>query len=184
VSIEPKLAAFQRNDVKRIPELISEGHRAASDKIESIRKIMKRLDRKRSGSLWKKIGWWWIKKINYTMRPDNSSEVCMKKILIGVIVGICAGIVDVVPMMIQKLSWDANISAFSAWVIIGFLIATSDLKITGIAKGLLISFLIIIPVLIIIGWKDPVVLSPVIFMTTILGGLSGLVIEKLGKQKM
>jgi NTE family protein len=34
VLIEPKLAAFQRNDIKRIPELISEGYRATSEQIE------------------------------------------------------------------------------------------------------------------------------------------------------
>jgi hypothetical protein len=107
----------------------------------------------------------------------------MKKILIGVLVGVGTGIIDVIPMLIQKLSWDANISAFSAWVIIGFLIATSDLKINGIAKGLLISFLVVIPVAVIIGWKESIVLLPILIMTTILGSLSGFIIEKLGKQK-
>jgi len=107
----------------------------------------------------------------------------MKKIFFGLLVGACAGIIDVVPMLIQKLSWDANISAFSTWVIIGFFIATNDLKINGIVKGLLISFLIIIPVTIIIGWKEPVVLLPILIMTTILGSLCGFMTEKLVRQK-
>ena len=62
VLIEPKLAAFQRNDIKRIPELISEGYRAASENIETIIKVLKRRDRELKGSLWKKIGKWWINK--------------------------------------------------------------------------------------------------------------------------
>jgi len=105
----------------------------------------------------------------------------MKKILVGMLVGVCAGIIDVVPMLIQKLSWGANISAFSAWVVIGFFIASSDLKINSIVKGLLISFLTVIPVLVIIGWKDPVVLLPILIMTAILGSLSGFMIDKLKK---
>jgi len=103
----------------------------------------------------------------------------MKKILIGILVGTIAGIIDVIPMMIQKLSWDANISAFSMWVVIGFFLSTNNLKMNSILKGLLISFLAVLPVAIIIGWKEPLTLFPVSIMTIILGGLSGYSIEKL-----
>lgn len=34
------------------------------------------------------------------------------KIKIGVISGIIAGIIDVIPMIFQKLTWDANLSVF------------------------------------------------------------------------
>lgn len=36
-----------------------------------------------------------------------------KKMKIGIVVGIVAGIVDVIPMVLQNLTWDANLSAFS-----------------------------------------------------------------------
>jgi NTE family protein len=62
VLIEPKLAAFQRNDIKRIPELISEGYHATSEKIETIKIVLKHRDRERNGSFWKRIGRWWINK--------------------------------------------------------------------------------------------------------------------------
>ena len=65
----------------------------------------------------------------------------MKKIQIGLLIGIIAGIIDVIPMIIQKLTWDANISAFAMWVVVGFLIATIDLKIIPILKGIVIAFL-------------------------------------------
>jgi hypothetical protein len=42
----------------------------------------------------------------------------MKKIKIGILLGIIAGIIDVIPMIIQKLTWDANISAISMWIVI------------------------------------------------------------------
>jgi len=37
----------------------------------------------------------------------------MKKIRLGILLGAVAGIVDVIPMLLQNLSWDANVSAFT-----------------------------------------------------------------------
>jgi len=85
----------------------------------------------------------------------------MKKITIGVLFGVAAGIIDVIPMIIQNLSWDANLSAFTMWVVIGFFIASVELKMNPILKGIVISFLVLLPLAIIIGWKEPVVLIPI-----------------------
>lgn len=103
----------------------------------------------------------------------------MKKIKTGILLGIVAGIIDVLPMILQKLTWDANISAFSMWIIVGFFISTIDLKINSIVKGILLSFLVLLPNAILIGWKQPFSLIPIAVMTTILGGLLGFSIHKL-----
>jgi len=105
----------------------------------------------------------------------------MKKTQLGILLGIVAGIIDVVPMVFQKLSWDANLSAFSLWIISGFLIATTNLKIRGIAKGIVISFLVLLPAAILIGWKEPFSLIPISIMTLILGSALGFLIDKYGK---
>lgn len=39
---------------------------------------------------------------------------------VGVVLGALAGVLDVIPMIVQGLSWDANTSAFLLWVINGF----------------------------------------------------------------
>jgi hypothetical protein len=103
----------------------------------------------------------------------------MKKIRIGIIFGIIAGIIDVIPMIIQKLTWDANLSAFSMWIAVGFLISIVDLKINSIFKGVLIAFIVLTPTAILIGWKEPESLIPISIMTTILSGLLGLTINKM-----
>ena len=103
----------------------------------------------------------------------------MRKIKIGIIFGVIAGIIDVIPMIIQKLTWDANLSAFSMWIAVGFLISTVDLKINPIIKGILTAFLVLLPTAILIGWKEPVSLIPISIMTTILGGLLGFTINKM-----
>ncbi|HNZ42964.1 MAG TPA: hypothetical protein PKN41_06440 [Bacteroidales bacterium] len=105
----------------------------------------------------------------------------MKKIFLGIVFGILAGLIDVTPMIIQDLSWDANISAFSMWVVIGFLLSIIELKMNSILKGILISYLVLLPLAVLIGWKEPISLIPIFVMTTILGGLLGFTINKFGK---
>jgi len=96
-----------------------------------------------------------------------------KRIAVGVIVGFIAGILDVLPMLMQKLTWDANLSALTLWIVVGFLLATSDLRLPAVPKGLVIAYLCLSPSLFIIGWNNPASLIPVFIMTTILGALVG-----------
>lgn len=105
----------------------------------------------------------------------------MTKTKLGIMLGTLAGIIDVIPMISQKLTWDANLSAFFFWIISGFLIANTNLKIKGVVKGLVISFLVLLPSAILIGWKEPVTLIPIFIMTSILGSALGYFIDKYGK---
>lgn len=97
----------------------------------------------------------------------------IKKIKLSIILGSIAGIIDSIPMVVQKLSWDAIISAFSLWVIVSFFIATSTIKLQRIWKGVLIAFLVLFPSAILIAWKEPLSLIPIGFMTVILGAFLG-----------
>jgi len=79
----------------------------------------------------------------------------MKKKMIGISFGVIAGIIDVIPMILKKLTWDANISAMVMWVVVGFFIATVDINVQPILKGILIALLVLLPSGILIGWKEP-----------------------------
>jgi hypothetical protein len=103
----------------------------------------------------------------------------MKRARIGLGLGLVAGLLDVTPMIIKGLPWSANISAFTMWLIIGFLIATSDLKLPPIAKGLLISFLSLVSPAVLIAWSEPMSLAPISAMTAILGSALGYAIHRL-----
>lgn len=107
----------------------------------------------------------------------------MNKVVLGIISGIIAGIIDVIPMILQKLTWDANLSAFSMWVVVGFFISVNSLKLNGVLKGIITAFLTAIPCLFIIGWKEPFTLIPISIMTLILGSSLGFIIDKFGKTK-
>jgi hypothetical protein len=104
-----------------------------------------------------------------------------KNIITGISLGTIAGIIDVIPMVIQKLTWDANISAFLMWVVIGFILSVTELKINSILKGILMSYLVLLPAAILIGWKEPVSLVPILIMTTILGGALGYLFHRTTK---
>ena len=107
----------------------------------------------------------------------------MRKPITGIILGILAGIIDIIPMIIMDLTWDANLSALAMWIVIGFLIASVDLKINSIIKGIVIAFLVLLPSAILIGWKEPFSLIPIAVMTIILGGLLGFSINRITKDK-
>jgi hypothetical protein len=104
-----------------------------------------------------------------------------RKITIGTLLGVGAGIVDVIPMIIQKLPLNSMLSAFSMWVVLGFIINTSALKMKGVFKGLVLSILVILPVAVLIGQEEPLSLIPIGIMTVILGALLGFVSDKILK---
>ncbi|MBI4727024.1 hypothetical protein HY768_07350 [candidate division TA06 bacterium] len=104
-----------------------------------------------------------------------------KRIFIGLALGLAAGIIDLIPMLLQKLSWDANLSALSLWLVSGMLTASVDWKINPALKGMLVSFLVLLPSGILIGAKEPFSLVPIGVMTLILGGMLGYFTERLGK---
>ena len=106
----------------------------------------------------------------------------MKNLKVGILLGFAAGIVDIIPMMVQQLSWDANISALSMWVVVGIFISTIDWKINAILKGILIALLVLLPSAIIIGWKEPILLIPIFSMTLILGGILGYSIHRINTE--
>lgn len=105
-------------------------------------------------------------------------EVFMRKITVGISFGIVAGIIDVAPMLIMGLPWNANASAFSLWVVAGLMIAVSDLRLNGIIKGIVISYILAAPTMIIVFAANMNDAPPMLIMTLFLGGLLGYSIEK------
>ena len=104
----------------------------------------------------------------------------MKKTKAGLLFGLLFGILDSAIMVMQKLTWDANLSAFSLWVVSGFFVATTSIKLKPILKGMLISFLVLLPSTFIIGWQQPLSLIPILAITAVFGMSLGFLVEKFG----
>ena len=103
-----------------------------------------------------------------------------RKIIVGLILGVIMGGIDLIPMIVQHLPLNAVLSAFSLWIVVGVLIAMTSVKIPGALKGILVSFMVLIPCSFIIGWDNPMSLIPIVGMTLILGFVLGFLIEKIG----
>ncbi len=104
----------------------------------------------------------------------------MNRIYTGTLLGAIAGVLDVIPMVIQKLPWSANLSAFFHWTIVGFFISTVDIGIKGITRGILIAVITLIPIAFLVWWNDPSSIIPMSISTIVYGGLLGFLIDKYG----
>lgn len=93
----------------------------------------------------------------------------MNRILIALVIGIIAGIIDVVPMLIQKMEKPANLSAFSHWVVLGLIIPFVSWNIAPWLKGLVIAEISAIPVLFLVTPKDKKAILPITIMSAVLG---------------
>ena len=93
----------------------------------------------------------------------------MRGILIALGIGIVAGIIDVIPMIIQKMDKRSNISAFFHWVVLGLIIPFVSWNIAPWLKGIIIAELSAIPILLIISSTDKKAIIPITVMSAILG---------------
>jgi len=98
----------------------------------------------------------------------------MNDILIAVIIGLVAGLIDVTPMIIMKLEKVANISAFVHYFVLGLIIPFVNWGIDPWLKGIIISFLSALPVMIIVYPKDKKAIIPMITFSLILGAGIGI----------
>ena len=112
---------------------------------------------------------------------DQGVHTMKNPIVVGMSLGVVAGVLDVIPMWLQGLTWDANLSAFFMWVVSGFMMATSNLRLAPVLKGILIPFICLLPSAFIIGWKEPFSLIPIGIMTLVLGAMLGFVYSKVVK---
>jgi len=73
----------------------------------------------------------------------------MNTILIGLGLGLAAGVLDTLPMIIQKLPLPALISAFTQWLFMGVVITTCNLGLPGWLTGLILGVAGAIPLILI-----------------------------------
>ncbi|KAF0133282.1 MAG: hypothetical protein FD145_1362 [Candidatus Saganbacteria bacterium] len=106
----------------------------------------------------------------------------MSKIMAGVIFGIIVGILVLIPMWFLKLPWDAYAVAFLMPVIAGFLIATSNLRLKSILKGILLLFLVAFPMVVVVAANHFTDTIHMVISNLISGALLGFVVGKFDKK--
>jgi hypothetical protein len=99
----------------------------------------------------------------------------MQTLLISILIGIVAGIVDIIPMIIQKLDKRATISAFLQYLFVSIVIVNINLP--GIAwwlQGSIISLALALPIIIIVSENDKKAVPIIASMAVVLGTLIGI----------
>ncbi|MDR2936549.1 MAG: hypothetical protein LBU80_04320 [Rikenellaceae bacterium] len=99
----------------------------------------------------------------------------MDKLLLSVIIGLVAGVVDIIPMIVQKLPRYSTIAAFFYYFFISIVIVNIDLPhIPWWLEGGFISFALMIPMLIHIGHTDKKPLPIITANSIVIGTLVGI----------
>jgi len=99
----------------------------------------------------------------------------MDTLLLSVLIGIVAGIVDIIPMMVQKLDKRASISAFLQYFFVSIIIVNIDLPhIAWWLEGGLISVAMALPVVCLVSAEDKKAVPIILTMAAILGTLIGI----------
>mgnify|MGYP003565737818 CR=1 FL=1 len=98
----------------------------------------------------------------------------MNNFFIAALIGLAAGTIDVIPMIIMKLDRVANISAFTHYFVLGLIIPFVTWDLNPWLTGIAVSFLSTIPVMIIVFPKDKKSLIPMTFFSLVLGAGIGL----------
>lgn len=98
----------------------------------------------------------------------------MNNIVVALGIGLVAGIIDTVPMIIQKMDKPACLSAFVHWVVLGMIIPFVNWDIQPWLKGLVIGELMAIPVMIMVFPQDNKAVIPICLFSAVLGAGVGL----------
>lgn len=98
----------------------------------------------------------------------------MNNFLIATIIGLIAGIIDIIPMIIQKLDKREVISAFLHYFALGIIIPFVSWGVAPWIKGLCIALLTALPIMIIVYPKDKKSIIPMLVFSIILGAGIGI----------
>lgn len=98
----------------------------------------------------------------------------MKAVCVSALIGLAAGVIDIVPMIIQKMEKRSIISAFLQYFFVSIIIVNIDLfGIVWWLQGGVISFALALPVIVIVSGKDKKAAPIIAVMSIVLGSLVG-----------
>ena len=89
----------------------------------------------------------------------------------AILIGIVAGIIDVIPMLLQNISYSSCISAFVHWVVLASIIPFVNWEINSILKGSIIGVISSLPTIILIINTEPESIIPILISSLLLGSL-------------
>jgi hypothetical protein len=102
----------------------------------------------------------------------------MTKLFVSIGIGGVAGVIDIIPMLMQKLDKFSNWSAFIHWVVLGVMISYIQVSLAPWLKGLVIAEISALPIIILVAKTDRKSVVPMVVMSAILGVAVGIATGK------
>ncbi|MDR2919626.1 MAG: hypothetical protein LBV72_09730 [Tannerella sp.] len=99
----------------------------------------------------------------------------MDKLILSLLIGLIAGIIDIIPMILQMLDKHSIVSAFLQYIFVSVIIINIDLPyVVWWLEGGLISLALSLPIVVLVSAKDKSSVPIILTMSIILGTLIGL----------
>lgn len=96
-----------------------------------------------------------------------------KKVIIAIIIGLAAGLIDLIPLVMVRVPLLNMISILLFWIITSYFVAHVTLLKNSLLNGLVLSTLNMLPLVAIIYTINPKDFLPMLSMALILGPLVG-----------
>ncbi|MDK9711928.1 hypothetical protein [Acidaminobacter sp.] len=96
-----------------------------------------------------------------------------KKVVLAIIIGLAAGLIDLIPLVMVKVPLLNMISILLFWIITSYFVAHVTLFKNSLLNGLVLSTLNMLPLVAIIYTINPKDFLPMLSMALILGPLVG-----------
>ncbi|WP_419787531.1 hypothetical protein [Pseudodesulfovibrio sp.] len=103
----------------------------------------------------------------------------MNRFFKAVVIGTAAGILDAIALVLTQSVWQSSLAALLHWMCLGILITYIRLPFTGWFSGILVALMTGVPLAILSTATETGGAGHFIFTSIILGGLLGLIAEKL-----
>jgi hypothetical protein len=96
-----------------------------------------------------------------------------KKIIVSVIIGLAAGLIDLIPLVMVRVPLLNMVSILMFWIVTSYFVANVTLFKNAPLNGLVLSTLNMLPLVVIIYTINPKDFLPMLSMALILGPLVG-----------
>jgi hypothetical protein len=106
----------------------------------------------------------------------------MKSLTISIAIGVAAGLIDIAPMVAQKMDKRATVSAFLQYFFVSIVIV--HISIPGVVwwlQGSLVALALAIPIIVIVSGNDKKAIPIIASMSVVLGAGIGLAAHLLVK---
>jgi hypothetical protein len=103
----------------------------------------------------------------------KTQEITMNKLFFALLIGACAGALDIIPMLLRRAAWHDIAVPFVHWLMLGVLIAYVHMPLHPTLKGLIVAVMTTLPILISYSQTKPDAVLPILGISIVLGAAVG-----------